>query len=253
MDVSSFERPNEQLLARLADAGLPRTAIAAMLDRHTPVRYPKGQSLFGSGTPADAVFLVLTGVVKVYASRPGSGRILVELAGPGDIAGHADFPDAQGRRSQLFDAQALTNCSVALFTRHHIVEILQGLEPAVLLKLAEAVNSMWASVVYRYAIFLGMSLRQRLEVVLGEMASRFGSRDARGMLVTPGLAQDELAEMIGSSRPMVSKLLMEMTAEGILMREGRRRIVITPHGAGYLPARMLRQASAEAGRANAQR
>ena len=245
--MPSFDRPNEQLLARLADAGLPRTAIAAMLDRHTPVRYPKGRSLFGSGAPADVVFLVLTGVVKVYGSRPGSGRILVELAGPGDIAGYADFPDAHGGRSQLFEAQALTNCSVALLTRRHIAEVLKDLEPAVLLKLAEAVNSRWASIAYRSAIFLGMSLRQRLEVVLGEMASRFGARDARGMLLTPELAQDELAEMIGSSRPMVSKLLMEMTAEGILVREGRRRIVITPHGASYLPAGMLRRGLPEAG------
>src|SRR5208337_3164705 len=32
----------------------------------------------------------------------------------------------------------------------------------------------------------------------------------------PELAQEELAEMIGSSRPMVSKLLTEMTERGLL-------------------------------------
>jgi Mn-dependent DtxR family transcriptional regulator len=33
--------------------------------------------------------------------------------------------------------------------------------------------------------------------------------------------------MIGSSRPMVSKLLTEMTERGILIREGRRHILLT--------------------------
>jgi hypothetical protein len=42
----------------------------------------------------------------------------------------------------------------------------------------------------------------------------------------PELAQEELAEMIGSSRPMVSKLLTEMTERGMLVREGRRHILL---------------------------
>ncbi len=71
-----------------------------------------------------------------------------------------------------------------------------------------------------------MSLRKRLEIVLGELAERFGVPDSRGTLLLPELAQEELAEMIGSSRPMVSKLLTEMTERGMLIREGRRHILI---------------------------
>jgi DNA-binding IclR family transcriptional regulator len=48
----------------------------------------------------------------------------------------------------------------------------------------------------------------------------------------PELAQEELAEIIGSSRPMVSKLLTEMTERGILIREGRRHILLTTSKAG---------------------
>jgi hypothetical protein len=93
-------------------------------------------------------------------------------------------------------------------------------------------------VVYRYATFLGMSLRKRLEIVLGELAERFGVPDSRGTLLLPELAQEELAEMIGSSRPMVSKLLTEMTERGLLIREGRRHILIAapkPAGAAAMP------------------
>ena len=226
MNLQVSAQAQERLLTKLSSMGLPRPAATALLERHMIVRYPKGTELFTMGSPADVVFAVLTGLVKVHSSRPDSDPVLVELAGPGDLVGYADFADASGERSQLFEATALTNCCVALFTRHQISEVLKSLEPEALLRIAESINSMWSSVVYRYATFLGMSLRKRLEIVLEELAERFGVPDSRGTLLLPELAQEELAEMIGSSRPMVSKLLTEMTERGLLIREGRRHILI---------------------------
>ncbi len=242
--TAAMEHPTDKLLARLLGLGLPREAIAALLDRYTPVRYPKGSPLFAKGSPADVVFAVLSGVVKIHSVCPGSDRILIELAGPGDIAGYADFADAGGERSQLFEAEALTSCTVALFTRQHIAEVLRGLESDAILRLTESINSLWSAAAYRYAAFLGMSLRQRLEVVLSEIATRFGVPDARGILLSPDLAQEELAEMIGSSRPMVSKLLMEMTEQGVLARDGRRRILVGAARPALLPHAPLFRTSA---------
>ena len=226
MNVQVSAQAQERLLTKLSSMGLPRSAATALLERHMLVRYPKGAELFSMGSPADVVFAVLTGLVKVHSSRAGSDPVLVEIAGPGDLVGYADFADADGGRSQLFEATALSNTCVALFTRHQIAEVLRSLEPEALLRITEAINSMWSSVVYRYATFLGMSLRKRLEIVLGELAGRFGVPDSRGTLLLPELAQEELAEMIGSSRPMVSKLLTEMTERGMLIREGRRHILL---------------------------
>jgi CRP/FNR family cyclic AMP-dependent transcriptional regulator len=226
MNLQVSAQAQERLLTKLSSMGLPRSAATALLERHMLVRYPKGAELFSMGSPADVVFAVLTGLVKVHSSRAGSDPVLVEIAGPGDLVGYADFADADGGRSQLFEATALSNTCVALFTRHQIAEVLKSLEPEALLRITEAINSMWSSVVYRYATFLGMSLRKRLEIVLGELAGRFGVPDSRGTLLLPELAQEELAEMIGSSRPMVSKLLTEMTDRGLLIREGRRHILL---------------------------
>jgi CRP/FNR family cyclic AMP-dependent transcriptional regulator len=227
MNPQVSTQAQERLLTKLSSMGLPRSAATTLLERHMLVRYPKGAELFTMGSPADVVFAVLTGLVKVHSSRAGSDPVLVELAGPGDLVGYADFADGDGGRSQLFEATALTNTSVALFTRHQIAEVLKSLETESLLRITESINSMWSAVVYRYATFLGMSLRKRLEIVLGELAERFGVPDSRGTLLLPELAQEELAEMIGSSRPMVSKLLTEMTERGMLIREGRRHILIS--------------------------
>jgi CRP-like cAMP-binding protein len=214
-----------RLTARLEQYGLPRAAIETLLSRHTLVRYPKGASLFGKGSPADVVFAVMSGMIKIFCSA-GTERILIDLAGPGDLAGYADFSEIGGVRSQIFEAEALTATCVALFTRDHILRVLRGLDSGSLLAVTESINSLWAAMVYRCAGFLAMPLRARIESVLTDLAGRFGANDARGVMLTPELGQESLAEMIGGSRPMVSRLLMEMTEQGLIARDGRRYILL---------------------------
>jgi CRP/FNR family cyclic AMP-dependent transcriptional regulator len=224
-----------RLLEQLEQWGLPKDAIAGLVGRHTLVRYPKRSPLFLQGSPADVVFVVFNGLVKVYCPGPDGNRILVHLAGPGDLIGYPDFLDSNCQRSQIFEAHALTSCSVALFTRQHVVKTLRGLDQGVLLSLSESLNGFWSSLVHRYAVYLSMSLRERLQMVLAELGARFGVHDARGVLLTPELAQEELAEMIGSSRPMVSKLLSEMAERAMVACQGRRYILLRGSGLDVSP------------------
>lgn len=238
-----------RLLDLLEQWGLPADAIAGLVGRHTLVRYPRRSPLFLQGSPADVVFGVFNGLVKVYCPGADGNRILVHLAGPGDLIGYADFLDPNGQRSQMFEAHALTSCSVALFTRQHVLKTLRGLDQSVLLKLLESLNGFWSASVHRYAVFLSMSLRERLQMVLADLGARFGVNDARGVLLTPELAQEELAEMIGSSRPMVSKLLSEMVERSMVACQGRRYILVRGSGLDLPPQWLLPTASRSQGEA----
>jgi CRP-like cAMP-binding protein len=66
--------------------------------------------------------------------------------------------------------------------------------------------------------------------VLQELARDFGVRDARGILLRPELGHDDLADMIGSSRPMVTRLLGEMTEQGLISRCGRNLVLLENRG-----------------------
>lgn len=218
-------RGRARLAQRLAEAGLAEDVIEAILARHTLVRYPKGARLFAPGAPADVIFVVLGGLVKIYCGERPYARVAIALAGPGDLIGHADCTDPRGGGAQLFGAVALSGATVALVTREHLQRVLRGLDAGTLIALGELVNSLWAAALHRCARFLGMPLRARLEAVFAELAQRFGVPDARGAILPLQLSQEGLAEMIGGSRPMVSKLLVEMAREGSLARHGRQYIV----------------------------
>jgi CRP-like cAMP-binding protein len=65
-----------------------------------------------------------------------------------------------------------------------------------------------------------------MEAVLHDLARKFGIKDSRGTLLIPELGHADFAEMIGSSRPMVSRLIAEMIANKRLAYDGKHYIVV---------------------------
>jgi hypothetical protein len=59
-----------------------------------------------------------------------------------------------------------------------------------------------------------------------DLGTRFGVEDRRGTLIILKLSQEDLAEMIGSSRPMVSKLVGDMVEEGMLARGEQHHFIL---------------------------
>jgi CRP/FNR family transcriptional regulator, cyclic AMP receptor protein len=214
-----------RLESQLLDFQVPPKFIEDAVDHHTLVKYDKGAVVFSQGSPADLVYWVVAGLVKVYAPRPDGNRILIKLAGLGDIVGHVDYLDQRGRHAQVFEVEALTKCSVALLTREYVLKLLGSLDHASLLALIQRLNTAWSSLAQWFATFLGMSFRERLEVTFRELGAKFGISDSRGVLLMPELSHADLADMIGSSRPMVSRLITDMTEEKLLSRQGKQFVL----------------------------
>ncbi len=252
MDLSTFPEESQQRLRLLLQSWLPKELIDELIEHHTSVTYSKDSVIFLQGSPADLIFWVVSGLVKIYCPLAGGARTLVKLAGPGDLLGHVDFLDSEHRRSQAFEAHALTKCSIAIVTREQLNRLLQKLESQQLIRLIEGVNSYWSSMAQRFATFLGISFRERLEMTFSELGAKFGVRDTRGTLLMPELSHVDLAEMIGSSRPMVSRLVNEMIEEGSLTRRGKQYVLLNRTHAALpnvapVPARDQSRASGHSG------
>jgi len=252
MDLSTSPEESQQRLRLLLQFWLPKELIDELIEHHTSVTYSKDSVIFLQGSPADLIFWVVSGLVKIYCPLAGGGRTLVRLAGPGDLLGHVDFLDSEHRRSQAFEAHALTKCSIAIVTREQLNRLLQKLESQQMISLIEGVNSYWSSMAQRFATFLGISFRERLEMTFSELAAKFGVRDTRGTLLMPELSHVDLAEMIGSSRPMVSRLVNEMIEEGSLTRRGKQYVLLNRTHAALpnvapVPARDQGRASGHSG------
>lgn len=232
VSAQSVTRENEtaRIFANIGTWGLPASLVSEISRENIVVHHPKGFRLFSQGTPADVIMIIISGVVKIYCSNGNGRRFMVQLAGPSEVIGHTDFLDDRGRRCQAFEAEAMTNCSVALVVRDRISRQLRSMDTNVLVALVEQLNSFWTGIAYRYASLMNLGFRERLEVALAEVASRFGVQDSRGVVVTLEFGHEEWAEMIGSSRPMVSRLFAQMIEAGQIAREGKRYILLDDGG-----------------------
>jgi CRP/FNR family cyclic AMP-dependent transcriptional regulator len=228
--INALNEDRSRLAWRVRQAGVPSEIIDELINDNIVARYARRFRLFLQGAPADVLMIIINGVVKVHCAQPDGRRFLVELAGPGDIIGHVDRMDFKGRHCQAFEAQALTNCAVALVSRQRILKLLADSDHTTLIELFERLNTFWGAVVHRYASLMTLSYRERLEAMLAEVAARFGVKEARGTMLTLELGHDDWAEMIGSSRPMVSRLIAEMCKNRLLARDGKHYILLADPG-----------------------
>jgi len=229
-----------QFETQLLSWKVPPGVVREILEYHSNLTYAPGAMIFCQGAPADIIFWVVKGLVKESCPAPNGNRIVVQLATAGDLIGGADQLNEKGQWIRRFEAQAMSKCVVAMITRQRVRELLTSLDSATLLEVTERMNSAWSGRVQHYATLLAMSFHERLELMLAHLGRKFGAPDDDGIALTFAPAHAELAEMIGCSRPMVSRLMADLIKQGEIARRGRLYILSND---GAIAA-MVRNASA---------
>jgi CRP-like cAMP-binding protein len=116
----NMEHPPSEFRAvleeRLTAWNLPAELAVEIEERLTPVTFEKGTIVFLHGMTADLVFWLRQGFVKLYLPHANGNRTLIAVARPGEPLGVVANVDAEGRSRQIFEAQALTKCSLGLFS-----------------------------------------------------------------------------------------------------------------------------------------
>ncbi len=215
-----------QFEAQLLSWKIPPDLVREIVGYHSNLSYAPGAMIFWQGAPADIIFWVVKGLVKESCPTPRGNRIMVRLATAGDVIGGADQINEKGQWIRRFEAQAISKCVVAMVTRQRVRELLATLDSASLIGVSERMNAAWSGWVHYYASLLGMSFRERLELVLAQLGRKFGAPDDDGVALTFEPAHGDLAEMIGCSRPMVSRLMADLIKQGEIARRGRLYILL---------------------------
>ena len=223
MSLQPTDEIRKRLQQHLNKHNLAPDLFDELVDQAIMVNYQAGTSVFLQGSSAELLLLLVKGIAKVYCPVEGE-RILARLAGPGDILGQVNFMNSNGHR-QLFEVHAATKCEVAVVGRESALRVLHKLDKSDLLRLLDVFNIIWSENLFWFVTLLGVSFRERLEIVLTDLINRFGVKEKRGYLIVPELSQLDLAEMIGSSRPMISRLVKDMTESGELIRCDKQHII----------------------------
>jgi len=214
------------LRASLSRLNLPVDLVEELIERHIAVAFEKGALVFCEGNTDGMLACILSGYVNVYCPVGDGDRTLVRMAGPGEFIGYPDYVDEKGRRARLFEAQAASKCTLALLSYEHVTRLLAGLPADALVSILAALNTFWSENFRFFTILLNIPFWDRITMVLSDLAERAGVSDSEGIILIPEVLHEDLAEMIGCSRPMVSRLIAQMVESGLLTRRGRQYVLL---------------------------
>ncbi|HVO25010.1 MAG TPA: Crp/Fnr family transcriptional regulator [Candidatus Margulisiibacteriota bacterium] len=192
------------------------------------VTFEKGAPIFHAGEPADLLYVIVSGEVKLYYGDAEGERLLVAICRRGELLGSMDLDLAASHESepaQMFSAQALSRCKLAIITKARAAAAVRDLAAHEILTLVQRVNRDWARFCSRFLAFLMMDVRSRLAYAITEVAETFGIADPRGKLIPLRLSHEDFGELVGASRPMVSKHLKELAKAGLFYKQNGRYIL----------------------------
>jgi CRP-like cAMP-binding protein len=215
----------------LRDLHWPEQPAADLAASAHVITYEKGSSIFHAGEPADLLYVLLSGEVKLYYANVDGDRLLVDIARSRQALGYLQLhvPEAD-EATQKFSAEALSRCIVALITRTRIASTARSLPAKAITQMVQHLSVEWARVSERALRYLTMDVRGRLVVAIEDIAERFGIADARGTLIPLRLSHEDFGELIGASRPMVSKHLKELADAGVFFKANGRYVLARREG-----------------------
>lgn len=190
----------------------------ALLALGSVLRVRKGAFVFRAGRQGDSVYIVESGRVKVAQHSGGGREMILWFCLPGEAFGLAASPRIGPR---LVDAQACVDSSIRRIPAAQFQGFLRSHPHAAL----ELVNLLLCRV---YVLCDGMlsltadSAQTRLSRLLLQLRHRYGRVVRNEICLDIMLSQQEIADMIGTSRQTVSALLNQMKANGDLRTAGRR-------------------------------
>jgi CRP/FNR family cyclic AMP-dependent transcriptional regulator len=218
--------PTRPLVATIARipffAGLDADALGRVAATLRTRRFRRGEVVFHSGDPGDALFLIMSGEIKIsLPSETGDEAILASLRA-GDVFGELALLDGAPRSAT---ATALVATETVVLPRIAFRELI-ATEPAVrdalLASLAGELRRLTMHVEELH--FLDMTGRVAARLV--RLSGEVGRPGADGIIHLPSsLTQGELAAMVGSTRQTVNKLLGQFADDG-LIRLDRSGMVI---------------------------
>ena len=211
--------PAEDPLAPLADDTLRAIAASGVIRR-----FPRNTIIINEGDQGDTLYILLAGRVKVFASNAAGKQVVIAFAGAGECIGEMSL-DGAPRSASVITTEP-TTCALVNraefrafilqhpdFALHLILKLIHRVRVS-----TENVKSLALCDVYGRLVRL-------LDTIAVEADGR--------RIVPERLTQQDIAERIGASRDMISRLMKDLVAGGYLSVEGHTITILKKPPPGW--------------------
>ena len=217
MTIRSQERSLTEKLGLLSEvalfAGLSDADIAAIGHATTMTHCVRGQQILAPDDPPDQIHIVKKGRVRVFRITPDGKQLTLDIYEKGTILGDMSLL-GQDRLPEAY-AEAIDEGVICTITPEELRRLIERF-PTIGVNIIRHLSRRLQSAERELEAMAYQRVDQRLAHRLIDLAQRFGVKTPRGTLIQANLTQQELAEMVGTTRETLAHTLGDFRHRGLL-------------------------------------
>jgi CRP-like cAMP-binding protein len=204
------------LFAQVADADLEQIA-SHLIER----RYPRNTTIVEEGLPGDYMYIIREGRVKVTKLSDDGREKILEFLDEGAFVGEMALLERAPRSASV---KTLTPVRLLALSRIDFIRLLKK-SPDLAMSVIQELSRRLRVINEQASALSFQRVKDRTKGLLERLARDPCSDSSRRR--TPSLTHQQIADMIGTSRETVTRVVKELKADGWLEQEGKHYLVPT--------------------------
>jgi CRP/FNR family transcriptional regulator len=186
----------------------------------TERRYPEGAPIFSKGDPANALFIVKSGKVRILSLSDKGTETIVHILKEGAIFGELLLSEEM----RFFTAVAATDTVVTVIPKGSLLELLTAI-PTVSRNFIRLLSKRLAKVEKEFGDFGHTWSYDRLAKVLLQLCEEHGKETPTGTMIPLHLTHEDLANLIGTTRETVTTQMIRFRRMGLVKSQDHYLVV----------------------------
>ncbi|CAN5388262.1 Crp/Fnr family transcriptional regulator [soil metagenome] len=170
----------------------------------------------------ERLYIVKRGRVRLYRLTPDGKQLTLEILDKGRIVGRMSW---LGQELADVYAEAVEDALICTFTPDELQRLIDRF-PSVGVNIIRYLSDRLASSEREREVMAFRSVEQRLASRLVELLDRFGQPAEIGMSIDARLTQQELADMIGTSRETLATTISSLRERRIVEMQNQRVVIL---------------------------
>jgi CRP/FNR family cyclic AMP-dependent transcriptional regulator len=195
-------------------SGLSSAALAEVEQHGTIKSFRKNTIVLNQDDETYSLYVILTGSVRVFISGEDGREAVLNHQSAGDYFGDLALIDKQPRVASVMTTEA---SKFMIISRENFMACLSK-NPEIAINLIKPMTSRMRMLARNVSNLALLDVYGRVARVLLEQAEE----QEDGEMITEKLTQQEIADMVGASRAMVSRILKDLKAGGYISVDKKR-------------------------------
>ncbi len=185
------------------------------------LKFRRGDIIFRQGDPADSIYFIVAGRIRLSVTDLGGKQATLGLLGPNELLGQQCL--MLGRKTRVIAAQAVAASELVMVPLPTITQLLERDSRLAKFVLRDTIGRMVG-----YEDVLAHQIINNTERRLARALLRLAKYAGRGRSkLIEGISQEVLAEIVGASRPRISGFMNRFRRLGHIEYSGNR-IAVRP-------------------------